>query len=134
MASTVTSGSGPIKLELKGAAQLRRTLKAAGDDLEDLKDANTRAAKVVEEGALGLVPVDTGFLASTIRSSGTKTAGVVRAGSKAVPYAGPIHWGWPARNIAAQPFAADAAKLTEPTWGPIYEDAVQKAIKRIKGM
>ncbi len=134
MASTVASGSGDLRVELKGAAQLRRTLKAAGDDLEDLKDANTRAAKVVEEGTLGLVPVDTGFLASTIRSTGTKTAGFVRAGSKAIPYAGPIHWGWPKRNIKANPFAAEAARLTEPTWGPIYEDAVQKAINRIKGM
>lgn len=133
MASTVTSGSGPLRTELKGAAELRRTLRKAGQDLEDLKDANAAAAKIVEEGAVGLVPVDFGNLARSIRSSGTKTAGVVRAGSKAVPYAGPIHWGWPARNIQANPFAADAAKLTEPTWGRIYEDAVQQAIKRIKG-
>lgn len=133
MASTVTSGSGFVRQEMRGAATLRRTLKAAGDDLADLKDANTRAAKVVEEGTLGLVPVESGWLASTIRSTGTAAAGVVRVGTKAVPYAGPIHWGWPARNIKANPFAADAAKLTEPTWGAIYEDAVNRAIDRIKG-
>lgn len=133
MSSSVTSGSGPYRQELKGAARLRRTLRQAGDDLEDMKDANTRAAKIVEEGAIGLVPVLTGDLARSIRSSGTKTAGVVRAGSKALPYAGVIHWGWPAHGITANPFAADAAKLTEPTWGRIYEEAVDKALARIKG-
>ena len=133
-AATVTSGSGNLKAELKGAAQLRRTLKAAGDDLSDLQEAHSKAAAIVEENALGLVPVDTGFLASTIRSSGTKTAGVVRAGTRAVPYAGPIHFGWPARNIAANPFIQEAAHLTEPIWGRIFEDAVAKAIDRIKGI
>lgn len=132
--STVTSGGGFLRQELKGAAQLRRTLKAAGDDLADLTAANTRAAKVVEEATLGLVPIDSGWLASTIRSSGTKTAGTVRAGNASAPYAGPIHWGWPARNIPANPFAADAAKLTEAVWGAIYTEAVDKALDRIKGM
>lgn len=134
MGSTVTSGSGFVRQELKGAATLRRTLKAAGDDLSDLADANTKAAKVVEEGALGLVPVDSGWLASTIRSTGTKTAGTVRAGNQGAPYAGPIHWGWPDRNIPANPFMADAAKLTENIWGAIYTNAVEKALDRIKGM
>ena len=132
--STVTSGDGFLRQELKGAATLRRTLKQAGDDLEDLKEANAGAAKVVEEAALGLVPVDSGWLASTIRSTGTKAAGVVRAGGKTAPYAGPIHWGWPDRNIPANPFAADAAKLTEHIWGEIYADAVNKALDRIKGI
>lgn len=134
MASVVASGSGSIRQELRGAAQLRRTLKQAGDDLEDMKDAHIRAAKIVEEATLGLVPVDSGWLASTIRSSGTATTATVRAGNKATPYAGPIHWGWPDRNIKANPFAAEAARLTEPTWGRIYADAVDKAISRIKGI
>lgn len=133
MATSVTSGEGYLRHELKGAAQLRRTLRQAGDDLTDLKEANARAARVVEPAARSKAPVDTGRLASTIRSSGTKTAGVVRAGRKSVPYAGPIHFGWPARGIPATPFIADAAKQTEPAWGAIYLEAVEKAISRIKG-
>lgn len=133
MAKSITSGSGLLKTEVQGASRLARTLRQAGDDLEDLKDANARAAKIVEEGTLGLVPVRTGWLASTIRSTGTKAAGFIRAGGKLAPYAGPIHWGWPKRNIKPNPFAADAAKLTEPVWGRIYQDAVNKAIQRIQG-
>lgn len=134
MAKSITSGDGLLKTEVRGASRLARTLRQAGDDLEDLKDAHSRAAKVVEEGTIGLVPVSSGWLASTIRSTGTKTAGVIRAGNKATPYAGPIHWGWPKRNIKPNPFAADAAKLTEPVWGRIYQEAVNKAIQRIQGV
>lgn len=133
MASTVASGSDQLKVEVRGASRLARTLRQAGDDLADLKDTHARVAEVVEEGALGLVPVASGWLASTIRSTGTATAGFVRAGNKSTPYAGPIHWGWPKRNIKANPFAADAARLTEPTWARIYKAAVEKAIARIKG-
>lgn len=134
MGASVTSGSGYYRQELKGAATLRRTLRQAGEDLEDLKEANSRAAKVVEGAAHQDVPKVTGKLDSTIRSSGTKTAGIIRAGRKSVPYAGVVQWGWPAHNITPQPFATDAAKRTEPTWGRIYTEAVDTAIARIKGI
>jgi len=42
-------------------------------------------------------------LAGSIRTTGTKTGGYVRAGSrKAVPYAGPVHFGWPTRPNPAK--------------------------------
>lgn len=134
MGNTFTSGGGLGRAEMRGAAQLRRTLKEAGEDLSDLKESNRKAAAIVEEGTVGLVPVDSGQLASTIRSTGTVSAGVVRVGNASVPYAGPIHWGWPKRNIKANTFAADAATLTRPKWEAIYVDAVEKAIARIKGL
>ena len=37
-----------------------------------------------------------------------ETGGKVRAGMKAVPYAGPIHFGWGRRNITPQPFLYQA--------------------------
>lgn len=134
MRVSVTSGDGSFKQELQGAATLRRTLKQAGDDFKDISDANARAAQVVEEATLGLIPVDSAWLASTVRSSGTKSEGVVRVGNKSAPYAGVIHWGNPHNNIPANPFAANAAKLTEPIWGQIYSEAVEKALDRIKGI
>lgn len=78
-------------------------------------------------------PKLTGALAGTVRPSGTKTRAVVRAGFARVPYAGPIHWGWPARGIAAQPFLSDAATSTEPAWQNIYLDAINKTIDKVEG-
>ncbi|MGO3832662.1 MAG: hypothetical protein ACTJGT_01740 [Microbacteriaceae bacterium] len=126
---------------VKGGARLRRTLKKAGQDLEDLKAAHAAAAKVVAPEAAGRAPKSTGALASTARSSGTKTAGFVRFGSKRVPYAGVIHFGteratsdfWKRRPIKGRPFALEAAEATEPKWGRIYLEAVEKAISHIQG-
>ena len=55
------------------------------------------------------------------------------AGGASLPYAGPIHWGWPARRIEAQPFIADAAQATEPIWIPAYEADVQAAVDLVNG-
>jgi hypothetical protein len=39
-------------------------------------------------------------------------------------------WGWPKRNIGAQPWLTEAAQDTEPTWTGIYEEDTQKLIDR----
>lgn len=94
-----------VKVEVEGARQFRAAATAAGKDaVDDLKAANKSAADVVKTAALPIVPVLTGDLKSSLRTSGTKTAGVVRAASARVPWGPPIHWGWEARNIAPRPF------------------------------
>lgn len=123
---------GSVRIE--GGARLRRTLRAAGDDLSDLKAAHTAAAATAASGARGLVPTRTGRLAGSIRSSGTNSAGIVRAGRASIPYAGPIHWGWPARRIAAQPFLSDGATNTEPAWLPVYTAALDAALSKVEGI
>jgi len=57
----------------------------------------------------------------------------VQAGRASVPYAGPIHWGWPARNIEPQPFLTDAAVATEPRWTAQYLEDVEAALAKVKG-
>jgi hypothetical protein len=55
------------------------------------------------------------------------------AGNAAVPYAGPIHWGWPARRITAQPFIQEAAVATQPAWENAYLEDMQRVVDRVKG-
>lgn len=120
-------------LRVEGAAELRRTLKAAGDDLNDLKDAHATAARLVAADAAQRAPRRTGRLASNVRGSGAKTSATIRAGGAKVPYAGPIHWGWPAHNIKPNPFIAEAAQTTEGAWTAIYHNSVQRILDRVKG-
>lgn len=125
-------------LKIEGARQLRRTLREAGSDLTDLKAANAQAASIVSSRAKSWAPTRTGRLQSSVRSSGTKTAGIVRAGNNrksksGVPYAAPIHWGWKARNIRANPFLSYSAQATEANWIRLYEQMVNKALSKIKG-
>jgi len=72
------------------------------DDFEDLKELHLDLAEMVAERAASLAPVRTGRLKETIRASGTKTAGRVRAGFKRVPWTGPVHFGWATRPDAAK--------------------------------
>jgi len=121
-------------VQIDGAREIRRQLKAAGDDLNDLKALHKKAAAIAAGGADKRVPHGpTGRLAGTVRASGTKTAGIIRAGRKSVPYAGPIHWGWAARGIKAQPFLSQGAQATEPQWIPIYEHGLDDILATIKG-
>lgn len=128
----MASRSAGIRVE--GAKELRRTLKRAGDDLGDLKSAHAEAAGIVTAASRMRAPKRTGRLAASVRGSGAATTATIRAGRSSVPYAGPIHWGWPARNIPANPFIANAAQDTEPVWARRYEAAVEKILHRIKGI
>ena len=115
-------------IKATGVKELRRELRKMGDDLEDLKALNLDVATLVSDRAKDIVPRRTGTLADTIRPAGTKTAGRVRAGFKRVPYAGVIHFGWPARRIQPQPFLYDALDQRR---GEVF-DAYFKGIKQIQ--
>jgi hypothetical protein len=129
VADIAAGGNGSI--QLKGARELARGLKQAGADLKDLRQVNKDAAQIVVPEAKSLAPHRSGKLAASVRAGATQKAGVVRVGSKRVPYAGPINYGWPKHNIKPTMFANRAAKNTEPQWTKLYADAVQKIINRI---
>lgn len=142
MASTPDRSVGTIQVE--GMRELRRTLKQAGDDLTDLKTIHKQAAEVAAGGARRLVPTVTGRLASSIRPAGTKTAGIIRAGRKTVPYANAVHWGrhyWPNKeharavpsNVDPQPFLSEGAQDTESQWVALYDQRVEAILDQIKG-
>lgn len=91
-------------ITVDGLDDLRKALRQFADGANDLKATHADAAKLVESTASMLVPRRSGTLAGSIRSSGTQRSGVVRSGGARVPYAGPIHFGWRARNIRPNPF------------------------------
>lgn len=125
-------------VRVMGQKEFTRALKALGPDAVDqIKKAHLEAAKIVETAAKPLTPTHgatsvisgkpywyggprhaSGNLRKTLRSAGTQRGGFVRAGYKSVPYAGPIHFGWPSRPnpdkgwaggpIAPNPFLYDA--------------------------
>jgi len=123
---------GPI-VEVKGIRELRKTMKQAGEDLADLKDAHQAAGNIVVALAQSLAPKRSGALAGTIRASRLASGVAVKAGSAGVPYANPIHWGWPARNIAANPFLSNAAQQSEAQWTEFYYQELDKIIERVEG-
>lgn len=103
--------AGAVKIE--GLSGLQRDLRKLGGDLDLVKGefyaTNRRVAEIVIEGSKKFVPVQTGALAESMRNASTKKSAKVRVGDRSnVLYAGPIHFGWPARRIKPQPFIYEA--------------------------
>lgn len=91
-------------IQVTGAKELRKALSRMGADLRDFTKVNRAVAEMVASLARQKAPVRTGRLQRTIRAGATTRRGTVSAGRTSVPYAGPIHFGWPSRNIEPQPF------------------------------
>ena len=121
-------------VKVEGGRQFRSTLKRAEIGLDDLKSAHAKAAGIVVGYARPHTPRRSGRLAESVRSTGTGTAAIIRAGFASVPYANPIHWGWPARHIVATPWISRDARASEDVWRQVYEDAVSRLVDRIRGL
>lgn len=121
-------------LYVVGQRRFVQTMRKAGADMQQLKAVNAKAAETALPAVRSLAPHGTsGRLAGSLRTGATQKAGIVRAGRKTVPYAGPINYGWPARHIRPRTFVNDAVASTESQWAKEYETFVKKTMNQIKG-
>ena len=117
------------KSEIEGLREVQKALRDLSDDLKDaMKPTHKKAAEIVVDGAKRIAPVRTGRLAASIRAAAVRTGGRVRVGSSAVPYAGPIHFGWPARRITPQPFVYEALDPRRAEVAAVYADRLNQLI------
>ena len=121
---------GRAGVEVEGGPQIRRAFRKLGDRAEDLTPIHSEIGELVEDRAVDLVPVVTGQLRDTITSKATKTRARIEAGARIPPYAGPIHFGWRARNIEPQPFLYDALDDRRRQVAETYADGVGKMVQR----
>lgn len=103
--------AGAVKIE--GLSGVQRDLRKLGGDLDLVKgefyETNRRVAEIVIGDAKKHVPILSGALADAMKNASTKKSAKVRVGNRTnVLYAGPIHFGWPARRIKPQPFIYEA--------------------------
>jgi hypothetical protein len=101
----------PIKVT--GLSEVQRNLRKLSTDALDLNkteflETNKQVAEIVINETKKYVPILSGSLAAAIRNASTKKSAKVRAGNAAVPYAGPIHFGWPSRSIKPNTFLYEA--------------------------
>lgn len=119
------------RIQVTGAIELRRALKRMGADLKDFTKINKEAAEIVAKEGRGRAPRLTGRLAKSVRAGANQKAGYVMAGNRTVLWAGPIHFGWPRRNISAQPFLYDALDARKGEVIRKYEDRVGDLVQRV---
>lgn len=120
-------------LYIVGQKRFVQTMRRAGADLDELKSVNRQAAQIALPAVTGRTPVRTGRLRGSVRVGATRRAGVIRAGSKAVPYAGVINYGWPAHHITPRLFVNAGVATSENAWMRVYEQFVEQTMKQVKG-
>jgi hypothetical protein len=123
--------AGKPAVQVTGAVEFRAAMKRMGADLSDLTKIHREAAKPVLETSRSIVPRVSGTLAGSLRISATKASAKVLSGSAAVPYAGPIHFGWPARNIRPQPFLYDALDQRADEVVEKYEAHIEALVEKV---
>ena len=119
---------GRAGVEVEGAKELRRAFDRMEDRAGDLRELHKDAASIVEREAESLVPVLTGRLRDSIRTTAGKTSAAVLAGKRLIPYAGPIHFGWREHNIEPQPFLYDALDSRRDEVADRYARGVEKLV------
>jgi sarcosine oxidase gamma subunit len=119
------------QIGVEGARELRKALKTVGDEAKaGLKEVNLEIAEIVARAAVTRVPSRSGALRETVRAAGAQTRASVKVGKKKVPYAGPIHFGWPARGIAPNMFLYDALDARRDEVMDAYTDGMADLIKK----
>jgi len=96
-------------VSVKGLREVVRSFNQYEGAIKDLKEANYAIGSKVSKTASAIAPNASGALAGSIRANRAKQKVQIKAGGAAVPYAGVIEYGWPARGIEAQPFLRRAA-------------------------
>ena len=131
--------AGKPAVTVSGAAEFRAKLEKMGVDLHDFKRINKLLASNVADEARQRAPVGpgreghaAGTLRDDIRGGGTKTRAYVSVGRKRIPYAGPIHFGWPARNIPANPFLYEAMDSRADEVRDVYAHRVDELAMRTR--
>lgn len=122
-----------VGFAVEGLSRVVRDLQALGVEVDDLKSAFSEVAQEGAELASQYAPRKSGRLASDVRGNRAKSKAVITAGRASVPYAGPINYGWPARNIAPAGFMQRADQDMQPRAIQRLEQAINNAI-RARGM
>ncbi len=93
------------RVRVTGADSVARALRRLRKDVTDWSPVTRVIAFQAASRGRAEVPVRSGTLRSTVRGEATKdTARVVVGIYRKVPYAGPVGYGWKARNIKGDGF------------------------------
>ena len=119
-------------IRVTGLKELRRAAAKMEAGVHDLTEVGRGAAEVVQAEARNIVPVgESGELRRSLRTWARSGRSAVVAGKRRVPYAGVIHFGWPAHNISPQPFLYKALDRRYDEVVQVYEDRMAELVKRL---
>jgi HK97 gp10 family phage protein len=122
---------GGMRLEVEGLNKLVSTMRKAGIDMSDMKQANKKAGTIVANAGRDVAPRRTGRLAASIKPANQARRARVRAGGGGIRYARFQEFG-SSKNEARHYLYGSAAK-TRDEWLPAYEWELNIILSRIQG-
>ena len=118
------------EITIQGIKEVTDSLKKLGKDLESNIELNKELSRTLSQKASAMAPRLTGALASSVIGNPSAEKAQILAGSTAVPYAGVIEYGWPAKNREARPYLNPAVNNNMGYIIEKYNDSIQKAIQK----
>lgn len=120
------------RVQVEGLSRVVRDLQRFGVEVSDLKEAFARIGEQVIPDYERFTPVGpTGRLRNDYRVSKAKSRTNLYVGRASIPYAGPINYGWPARNITPRNFIAKGDAVAGPKAQRSLEDEISDLVTRL---
>jgi phage gpG-like protein len=117
-------------ISIQGVKEVTDSLNKMARNLESNIELNKELSTTLSQKASALAPRLTGALASSVVGNPSAEKAQIMAGSAAVPYAGVIEYGWPAKNREARPYLNPAVNNNMGYIIEKYNDSIQKAIQK----
>lgn len=119
-----------LEVDITGVKETQVILQKLAKELESNIELNKELSTTLAQKASNMAPRLTGALASSVVGNPSAEKAQILAGSDAVPYAGVIEYGWPAKNIQARPYLTTAVNQNMGYIVEKYNDSIEKAIKK----
>lgn len=119
-----------IEISIEGVKQAEAALDKLSKSLESNLSLNKELSSTLSQKASAMAPRLTGALASSVKGNPSAEKAQILAGSKAVPYAGVQEYGWPQKNIKAQPYMRPAVFNNMGYIIEKYNDSIKENIKK----
>lgn len=117
-------------ISIQGVKEVTDSLNKMARDLESNIELNKELSSTLSQKASAMAPRLTGALASSVKGNPSAEKAQILAGSDAVPYAGVQEYGWPQRNIKAQPYLTPAVYNNLGYIVEKYNDSIKESIKK----
>jgi phage gpG-like protein len=118
------------EIRITGVQQVKDTLNKLGDAIKSNEELNKELSTTLAQKASAMAPRLTGALASSVKGNPSAEKAQILAGSNAVVYAGVQEYGWPEKNINAQPYLRPAVYNNLGYIIEKYNDSIEKRIKQ----
>lgn len=119
-----------VEVTVTGIEEVKASILKLANALEESLDLNKELSTTLARKASTMAPRLSGALASSVVGNPSAEKAQIVAGNGAVPYAGVIEYGWPAKNIQAQPYLRPAVNDSMEYIIATYDKYIEKAVKK----